>query len=109
MAEKKEIRLSFRQAFAAGGVVVSVVGSAFAAGVKVESQAAKVAMLESDRKWQQTVAAKELDVIEASRKARESRENCIYYRNRYEFVKRQLEARDGVDFGDAEENSGKGE
>lgn len=85
------VRLTWKQAWIALGTAVTILGSAFGMGMKIQYEAGKLIGIKKAQECEQKLAAKDDEIIELKRFLKEAKEDNIYYLNRYNTMKERLD------------------
>jgi len=85
------IKLSWKQVWIIITTFITVVGSAFGIGIKVEYEAQKIVQLKQEREFQKQLSLKDEDILVIKRELKETKEDIIYYSNRYDKIKERLD------------------
>ena len=87
----KGITISFKQLYIIIPIFISIIGSSFGFGIKVTKEVNKVELSKQESKFQNELNIKDTTIIEVKRQLKESTEDNIYYKNRHEAMKDQLD------------------
>jgi ADP-glucose pyrophosphorylase len=85
------IVLSYAQIWVGITVIASLFGTIFYAGIKVESEVSKVALLKQEQTFQKMIAERENTIIEFNRKLKEADEDKLFFKDRYTITNTRLQ------------------
>ena len=93
--EKQEVnyavKLKWNQVWIALTVIAGLFGTIFGAGIKVESEVSKVALLKQEQVFQKQLSEKENTLMEFNRKMKELDEDKLFFKDRYTVVSKRLD------------------
>jgi hypothetical protein len=94
------IKLTWKQIWIIATALVTLIGSSFATGIKVELEAGKLTLIKQEQEFQKQLSSKDDLLIEANRKYKEVSEDNIFLTNRYSMYKDRLtKCLDNCNFG----------
>jgi hypothetical protein len=70
---------------------ITIIGSSFGVGVKVEAEIAKIERAKLEQEYIEKINQKELDLYSWKRQAKEHEENSVFFKNQYLTYKNRLE------------------
>jgi chromosome segregation ATPase len=85
------IKLSWKNAWIVATTLITIIGSAFGIGMKVQYEGDRIVQLDREQEFKKQIAQKENVIIETERKLKEATEDVIYYSGRYEKIKERLD------------------
>lgn len=80
------VKLSWKQIWCGIGIFLTVIGSSFGAGFKVQSEIEKVERAKLESEYMKKIGVLDEKTIELNRQLKESQEDCIFFQNRYKFL-----------------------
>jgi len=89
--QKYPIKLSWKNTWIVLTTLITVIGSAFGVGMKVQYEGDRILQYDIEQSCKQKLAGKEDIIIETNRKLKEISEDNIYLQNRYNIMKERLE------------------
>jgi len=85
------VKLSWKNTWIVLTVIVSVIGSSFGLGFKVQNSYMTIELNKQARKYEVLITEKDDKLIETKRELKESKEEMIYLSNRYDSMKDKLQ------------------
>jgi len=89
--QKYPIKLSWKQTWIIGTTLLTLIGSSFGVGMKVQYEGDQLIILDKEQKHRQTLMFKDDEIIEVKRKLKEVNEENIYLTNRFNIVKERYD------------------
>jgi len=85
------VKLSWKQVWIVATTIITIIGSSFGLGIKVQSSYMTIELNKQLTKFQTELSLKDFQLIEANRKLKETAEENIYLTNRYDAMKEKLQ------------------
>jgi len=79
------VKLTWPQVWIVLTTAVTILGTSFGVGIKVQSEVGKVELSKNQQKCLEEINKKDLQLFEIGRKFKESEENSLFYQHRYLF------------------------
>lgn len=87
MKTEFNIKLDLTKLVAIGGIFVSIIGGAFAFGVKIEYENCKLQVIKISLEYEKKISVIENETLTLNRQLTEANEDNIYLTNRFEACK----------------------
>ena len=88
--QKYPIKMTWKQLWIILTTLITIIGGSFGVGMKVDYEAQKIVQLKIERNFHNQLSVKEDDLIGVRRELKESKEDNIFYLNRYTIMKTRL-------------------
>ena len=88
--QKYPIKMTWKQLWIILTTLITIIGGSFGVGMKVDYEAQKIVQLKIERDFHNQLSVKEDDLIGVRRELKESKEDNIFYLNRYTIMKTRL-------------------
>lgn len=81
------VKLSWKNVWIICTTIVTLIGSSFGIGMKVDYESQKIIQLKQERQFEIKLSEKEDELLKVKRELNEVKEDSIFYMNRFNIIK----------------------
>lgn len=85
------VKLSWKNVWIICTTIVTLIGSSFGIGMKVDYESQKIIQLKQERQFEIKLSEKEDELLKMKRELSESKEDNIFYMNRFNIIKERYD------------------